>query len=74
MVGDVLGGDVERKAGKGRTMKEYIILPYTKFQNKYTAIMWDENNLAPGIYIGAGKTAEEALNIARERCEEREND
>ena len=47
-------------------MKEYIILPDHKFQNKYTALVWDENNLSPEICIG-GETAGEALNVARER-------
>ena len=41
----------------------------TERNTEDTAIIQDENSSVPKMYIGTGKTAEEALGVARERYE-----
>lgn len=41
----------------------------TERNTEDTAIIQDENGSVPKMYIGAGKTAEEALRVAREKYE-----
>jgi len=50
-------------------MKEYIIPPDPNILKEYTAIIQDENSSVPKMYIGTGKTAEEALRVAKEKSE-----
>jgi len=48
--------------------KEFVT-PIPNVENRYVAVIYDAENPSPEVYMGTGKTVDEALRIAKERYE-----